>query len=441
MTNRFFLALSSCFLCFALSGPVNAQDKTAEPPKEEPVAAEPAPMEVAVEPEKPTDPCVDADLVESEDDAKALGPKNEEFMALDASFREITKTLTALKRELPKANEARQKAIEKEYMELIDKGMEIHKKMLVVGLEANDEAPNRNPLLLNFLYGMVHYEFGRENYEEVVRIFKKLVAHKIVHGAEPLYAWAGLSAMIIMDTEDADSWLKTCEDHEILANIIKEWNQSESGRKLSFGYGRLYAGYPEVRKDWEDEKAKRAEEAKVGEEDPAKKLPRVKLETTKGDIVLELFEDQAPNTVANFISLVEQGFYNGTFFHRVLPQFMAQGGCPQGTGTGGPGYAIDCETKRPDVRKHFRGTISMANAGPNTNGSQFFLTFVPTPHLDGGHTVFGRVVDGMDVLSELQRVDPSDQEAIIPVRDKIVKAEVLNKRDHEYVPKKNNNRR
>src|SRR4029079_8655388 len=124
-------------------------------------------------------------------------------------------------------------------------------------------------------------------------------------------------------------------------------------------------------------------------------LPRVKLQTNKGDITIELFENEAPNTVANFISLVEKGFYDGVPFHRVLPNFMAQGGDPKGTGQGGPGYRIKDEFGNKGARAHFRGSLSMANTGqPNTNGSQFFLTFKPTPHLNGRHTVFGRVIEG-----------------------------------------------
>jgi cyclophilin family peptidyl-prolyl cis-trans isomerase len=179
----------------------------------------------------------------------------------------------------------------------------------------------------------------------------------------------------------------------------------------------------DYRAKWAEEKKIRAAEAKADD------LPRVKLETSKGDIVIELFENEAPNTTANFISLVEKGFYDGLKFHRVIPGFMAQGGDPQGDGTGGPGYAIACECVRKDYRKHFRGTLSMAHAGRDTGGSQFFLTFVPTPHLDGKHTAFGRVIDGMEVLSELNRVQPGE-----PGADKIVKATVLRKREHEYQP-------
>ena len=128
--------------------------------------------------------------------------------------------------------------------------------------------------------------------------------------------------------------------------------------------------------------------------------------TGVGDIVVELFADRAPNTVNNFVFLARDGFYDDTTFHRVLEGFMAQGGDPTGTGTGGPGYRYDDEF-HPELRHDKPGTLSNANAGPNTNGSQFFLTFAPTPHLDGRHSVFGRVIDGMDVLLALKLRDPS----------------------------------
>lgn len=189
-------------------------------------------------------------------------------------------------------------------------------------------------------------------------------------------------------------------------------------------------------------------------EQQADNLPRVRLRTTRGDLLVELFEDQAPNTVANFIWLVERGFYNGLTFHRVIEGFMAQTGCPKGDGTGGPGYTIACECYQPNRRQHFRGVLSMAHAGRDTGGSQFFITFVPTPHLDArldpktgqpeldpntgrpyvGHTVFGRVIEGIEVLAKLQRRRPTDPEA--PPADKILKALVVRKRPHPYVPKK-----
>ncbi|MCB2084736.1 MAG: peptidylprolyl isomerase, partial [Sphingomonadaceae bacterium] len=154
------------------------------------------------------------------------------------------------------------------------------------------------------------------------------------------------------------------------------------------------------------------------EEAEADDLPRVMLSTNKGDITLELFENQAPNTVANFIELVESDFYNGLPFHRVIEGFMAQGGDPNGDGTGGPGYNIACECYEEDHRDHFTGSLSMAHAGQDTGGSQFFITFAPTPHLDGKHTVFGRVIDGMDVVNSLQATTAGEDP------DKIVEAKV-----------------
>jgi cyclophilin family peptidyl-prolyl cis-trans isomerase len=123
------------------------------------------------------------------------------------------------------------------------------------------------------------------------------------------------------------------------------------------------------------------------------------MKTTEGDIVLELFDEDAPKTVANFKKLAGQGFYDGLIFHRVIRDFMIQGGCPEGTGTGGPGYTFEDEINQHKIVK---GTLAMANAGPDTNGSQFFIvTADETPWLDGKHTAFGRVVEGMDVVERL----------------------------------------
>jgi cyclophilin family peptidyl-prolyl cis-trans isomerase len=130
-----------------------------------------------------------------------------------------------------------------------------------------------------------------------------------------------------------------------------------------------------------------------------------RFKTEKGDIVVELFADRAPRTVENFVNLARAGFYDGTTFHRVIGGFMAQGGDPTGTGTGGPGYEFDDEF-HPSLRHDAAGILSMANAGPGTNGSQFFLTYGPTPHLDNKHSVFGRVTSGLDVLTSLRERDP-----------------------------------
>jgi len=151
----------------------------------------------------------------------------------------------------------------------------------------------------------------------------------------------------------------------------------------------------------------------------SKELPRIQINTMRGHINIELFEEDAPNTVGNMISLIEKDFYNGLVFHRVIPNFMIQGGCPLGTGTGDPGYRFEDEFK-PNRLHDDSGILSMANSGPSTNGSQFFITHSPQPHLDGRHTVFGKVIEGQEVVNLIEQGD---------VMEKII---VLQKRDHVY---------
>ena len=140
-----------------------------------------------------------------------------------------------------------------------------------------------------------------------------------------------------------------------------------------------------------------------------KKKYSATLHTDKGEILLELFADNTPMTVNNFVFLARQGFYDGVIFHRVITNFMAQCGDPTGTGSGGPGYRFADEF-HPSLKHNKPGILSMANAGPGTNGSQFFITHVPTPHLDGHHSVFGQVSGGMDVLLSIPPRDPARPE-------------------------------
>jgi peptidyl-prolyl cis-trans isomerase B (cyclophilin B) len=128
-------------------------------------------------------------------------------------------------------------------------------------------------------------------------------------------------------------------------------------------------------------------------------------DTTQGPIVIELFAKDAPNTVNNFVFLAREGFYDGLTFHRVIPNFMVQGGCPQGTGTGDAGYKFKDELAPGTYRKHRKGSLSMANSGPNTNGSQFFITHIATDWLDGKHTVFGQTKSGQEVVDAIKQGD------------------------------------
>lgn len=204
--------------------------------------------------------------------------------------------------------------------------------------------------------------------------------------------------------EEATGLLEGILKEEILA---EQREQAQLFLKMAKSYSDL----------WKSEQAIRAKEEKADD------LPRVKLTTSKGEIEIELFENEAPNTVANFVELVAGKFYDGLVFHRVIPNFMVQGGDPEGSGRGGPGYRFKDELGG-NYRRHFRGSISMANSGPDTNGSQFFITHLPPEWLNGKHTVFGRVLQGQDIVDRLR------------AGDKIEKAEVLRKRDHEYKVKK-----
>ncbi len=183
-----------------------------------------------------------------------------------------------------------------------------------------------------------------------------------------------------------------------------------------------------VKQNWDRELQLRLKETEADD------LPRVKFETSVGDFEVELFENHAPETVGNFINLVEKGFYDGLTFHVVRPGTLSQSGCPLGDGKGNPGYKIACECYGEDIRHHFSGTISMSNSGRDTGGSQFFIAHQPNPVLDGKYTVFGRILDNIDLIYEMNPVDktqpiPGQLEPSV-----IKKVTVIRKRDHEYVP-------
>ena len=149
-----------------------------------------------------------------------------------------------------------------------------------------------------------------------------------------------------------------------------------------------------------------------------KNNPEVKLETTQGDIVIELYEKEIPITAGNFKKLVQEKYYDGVIFHRVIDGFMIQGGDPTGTGMGGPGYEIKDEFTKTALDRNDRGTIAMANAGPNTGGSQFFINLVNNNFLDGKHPVFGKIIDGMEVVDKIAKVQKDSQDK--PLQDVVI---------------------
>jgi cyclophilin family peptidyl-prolyl cis-trans isomerase len=342
--------------------------------------------------------------------AKA-GDARSNFDRVYGEWKEMMARLAELNSKYQTAGDAERPQIEKEYNQETARGLKLAEQ-LKKAAEAAFVADPKDKEVSDLMSVMSRSAFLQDDYEEVNRFARSLLKFKV---NEPQMAWFAANAALGL------------HNFEEVMPLVQRALAGGASKKLQEDANDLVASSMATAPLWPAEQKIREKEAKADD------LPRVKLETSKGDITIELFENEAPNTVASFISLVEKGFYDGIVFHRVLPHFMAQGGDPTGKGSGGPGYRIKDEYDNPGARMHFRGTLSMANTGqPNTNGSQFFLTFRPTPHLNGRHTVFGRVIDGFDVLPKITRIDPQEPSGVTP--DKIVKATVIRKRNHEYKP-------
>ena len=265
---------------------------------------------------------------------------------------------------------------------------------------------------------------GGDQYEKALPIIQALLDAGAGSQTQELWVWGGVSAYCTNDFDLAEEYLKQAALAGLLENMPQRPSADPGMRVRQYAASSLQS-LDSLRSAWKKEQQIRSAESAADD------LPRVKLSTTRGDIVIELFENEAPQSVANFITLAEEGYYTNVPFHRVLPMFMVQGGDPTGTGSGGPGYTIRDEHRRPNYRKHFRASLSMAKTGaPNSGGSQFFLTFVPTSYLDGKHTVFGRVVEGMEHAAALKRRDPQSPNP--PAPDRILSATVLRDRGHAY---------
>ena len=329
-----------------------------------------------------------------------------EFVQSQAELKKLIGELTALQAEYQQPN-ADKASIENKFNITRDKAREAAlalEQSASAAVLANPENTDACAVVRDVLEAAIQADDPKKALELATTLNNAGKANEgvLLNGAT--------AAMITSELDLAENFLKAAEE------------AGTSPDKIASLQKAIEAERPKVATEMATRKA----------EEKADDLPRVKIETTKGTIVVELFENEAPNTVANFISLVENQFYNGTPFHRVIPQFMAQGGDPTGTGTSGPGYTIDCECDLPNARKHFLGSLSMAHAGKDTGGSQFFLTFRPTEHLDGRHTVFGRLIEGFDVLPKITRTEGPQAR---PTQDKIISAEILRKRDHAYEPK------
>jgi len=388
-----------------------AQEDAAPKAKERTPAKDAAPAEDAVPAQ---------DTVPSQDTAPATGG-TAKFDELFEQWKGIIKGLRKLRTEYTNAKPEDAKAVEQKWKELIAQGTALLPQLRAEALTAYASAPSVDPQLQRFLLKAAQDSLDVDDYEVAYEIAKTMLDRSESDKApapKELYGIAGVAAFFTNQYDAAEKYI----DQAKQAGAWKEQEFNKSGIPIETSIEK-YKGL------WATEQKVREEEAKADD------LPRVKLTTSAGTIVLELFENEAPDTVGNFISLVESDFYNGLKFHRVLPHFMAQGGDPKGNGSGGPGYTIYDEVDKPNYRRHFRGSLSMAKTpAPDTGGSQFFLCFTPQESLDGKHTVFGRVIEGMDVLARIQRVDPEKPGGVEPTV--IEKAEVVRKRDHKYLPRK-----
>ncbi len=364
------------------------------PPASEPGSDPPAEENPAPEPEAPA---VDPAVAEA-----AAAAFNEVF----TQWKELLREMREVQVKYQVANDTETAELEAQWTALVERGNTVLlPELREKGMAAFRADPNTDRQLSRFLVQLVADDTNRDNYEPAFALAEDLLAAGC--DSKELKNLAGIAAFCTNHFDRAEALFA-----EAKADGVLKDRGIEMAEEIAY-YKPL----------WEKERELREAEAESD-------LPRVKMETEAGAVVIELFEDQAPETVGNFVSLVESGFYDGLTFHRVIEHFMAQGGDPDGRGTGGPGYKIYCECDRPDHRNHFRGSLSMAHAGVDTGGSQFFLCFVPTAQLDGRHTVFGRVIEGLDTLARIQRGEPPTNPT------KIVKAEVVRKRDHEYKPNK-----
>lgn len=348
------------------------------------------------------------------------GPARTKYEATLEEWRGILKTLQELGVRYNEADISEVNRIKEEWEDAITRGNELIPKLRDDGLAAFVESPNEDNILTQLLLKLAEDAMEKNEFDVVANMTSTMLNSGCT--VRSLYNLAGISMFCIHEFEIAKVFLTKAQELEEISEMAQgDLKDIES-----------YTEY------WNREQGLRTAEAK------ADNLPRITFKTTRGDIVIELFENEAPGTVGNIISLVSSGFYDNLKFHRVLPNFMAQGGCPKGDGSGGPGYEIidECDpATHPNRRIHFAGTLSMANIGtPNTGGSQFFITVRPTSFLNNKHTVFGRIIEGLDVVRALQQIDPEKPDPSITA-DRIIEAVVTRtgqKPIEEYSPAKVN---
>jgi len=350
----------------------------------------------------------------SEPEQAAQRPERNRFEQEFVPWRTLVGELRRLDIDYQTSGPAARRRLKPGYDQLLAEGARMQERVLNAAVIAYAADPSANADLENFLSVVMSLLYQSEQYEEALRVGQLLVEGGVE--APWLYEVCGVAAFCVSEFDLAEKHLRKAKVLGSLGAIAAQCLEAT----------------PDYQQAWQAEQALRARDLSSGD------LPRVLLQTTQGEIELELFETEAPRTVANFISLVEQHFYEGLDFYRVASELAAEAGCPQGDGTGGPGYTIPLENWRPPRRLNFRGSLGMLRDGPRSSGSRFYLAFRPSQDLDH-NTVFGRIIRGIEVLAKLQRRDPPDPmtrklnpfaESPAPPADKILSAQVLRKREH-----------
>lgn len=334
----------------------------------------------------------------------------EEFTKVKAEWDVLEKRLSDMIAQFREVPAEQREPLRKAYLELVASAPRALSRLRSSSIAEYRRLGNEQKEVVRTLLGLLANDLKADQYAQTLEIARLLIERECPDKTLP--GKAAAAAYGLNDFVTAERYLQ----------------QAAAANSLDAAQKMLLAELPEIREEWEEEQQRRELERKADD------LPRVRLTTSKGEMVVELFENEAPQTVANFIHLVENKFYDGLTFHRVVGGLLAQGGCPKGDGTGGPGYRIYSEAEREDARHHFAGYLSLAqDAGPNTGGSQFFFTLAPAFQLDTKHTVFGRILEGQEVLTKLHRrqTTQAPEES-----DRIVRASVLRKRPHSYEPRK-----
>ena len=389
-------------------------------------------------------PCLaqNADSSKPQEEPPPSGPLDEPTMSrLDVAAQEMRNylkkmRLLAVKYQLSENNrEARD--LSAEWRRMLAGGHRVHDGMTKAALEDFKEKPELESEAGTFLQVLTGRNADADRFDNMFDIVQLLKDKGMTSKSFDLCY--GLTAAANNQYAAAKSHLETAAAN--LEETAKELAQTEkvSDDERKAIAKKMIQTYELVRDLAQTEKHEQLwqEELKAREADAAgEPLPRVLLETSKGELTIELFENNAPNTVASFIDLCEKGFYNGLPFHRVLSHFMAQGGDPNRDGSGGPGYCIPTELNGKTDRNFFRGTLGLAmSAAPDSGGSQFFICYLPRANLNGKYVAFGRVVEGMNIVSDFAHIDPDDKEGEHSHQDwpdTIISAKVLNKRAHEY---------